>query len=142
MNLAQNPRRLLFHGILLFLLGLLTGLVVHNLTNPRMGLSAHLEGVMNGVLLVVLGLVWPHLRLGARAEGIAFWSVLYAAYANWATTLLSAYWGTGKLTTVAGAGHVGADWQEAIVSAGLVTVTLAGIGSICLVLFGLRGAKA
>ena len=28
-----------------------------------MGLSAHLAGVQNGVLLVLLGLVWPEVRL-------------------------------------------------------------------------------
>jgi hydroxylaminobenzene mutase len=32
----------------LFLLGLLTGFVEHRFTNMRMGLAAHLEGVMNG----------------------------------------------------------------------------------------------
>ena len=54
MSSADTGKRLLWHGLLLVLLGLLTGLVIPLLTNPRMGLSAHLEGVMNGVLLAVL----------------------------------------------------------------------------------------
>lgn len=49
-------RRLLQAGILLFLLGLLTGFLVPFTANPRMGLSSHLEGVMNGMFLVGLGL--------------------------------------------------------------------------------------
>ena len=44
------------YGILLFFLGLVTGLVVPMLANPRMGLSSHLEGLMNGMFLIILGL--------------------------------------------------------------------------------------
>ena len=58
-------RRLLRYGIVLFLLGLATGRLVESLALPRMGLSSHLQGVMNGTFLIVLGLVWPHLRLHA-----------------------------------------------------------------------------
>src|SRR4051795_4821274 len=56
-------RSLLRHGVVLFLLGLVTGRLVHSLALPRMGLASHLQGVMNGTFLVALGLVWPHLRL-------------------------------------------------------------------------------
>ena len=40
-------RRLMWHGMFLFLLGLLTGFAESHFTNVRMGLAAHLEGVMN-----------------------------------------------------------------------------------------------
>lgn len=71
-------RRLIWHGIFLFFLGLLTGFLVNRaFTNPRMGLSAHLEGVMNGTFLAVLGAVWGELRLPARAATAAFWLALY-----------------------------------------------------------------
>jgi len=62
-------RRLLRYGIVLFLLGLATGRLVQLLPLPRMGLSSHLQGVMNGTFLVVLGLIWPHLRLHALLLG-------------------------------------------------------------------------
>jgi (hydroxyamino)benzene mutase len=42
----------MWHGMLLFLLGSITGLLEQRFTNVRMGLSAHLEGVMNGILLL------------------------------------------------------------------------------------------
>jgi hydroxylaminobenzene mutase len=48
--------------MLLFLLGLLTGFAVQRFTNPRMGLAAHLEGVMNGTFLLALGV------LGGRSD--------------------------------------------------------------------------
>jgi hypothetical protein len=37
-----------FPGLLLFLLGLLVGLAAPVLANPRMGVSSHIEGVLNG----------------------------------------------------------------------------------------------
>ena len=47
--MKANDRRLMWHGMFLFLLGLITGLVEQHFTNIRMGLYAHLEGVMNGI---------------------------------------------------------------------------------------------
>jgi hydroxylaminobenzene mutase len=39
---------LLVLGLVLFLLGLLTGLAVPILKNPRMGVASHLQGMTNG----------------------------------------------------------------------------------------------
>jgi hypothetical protein len=50
-------------GLVLFLLGLLTGFAVPALKNPRMALSSHLEAILNGIFLVLLGLLWPHVDL-------------------------------------------------------------------------------
>ena len=49
---------LMWHGMLLFMLGLITGLLEQRFTNVRMGLSAHLEGVINGIFLLALGAAW------------------------------------------------------------------------------------
>lgn len=67
----HSKRKLWWHGMLLFLLGLLTGLAETNFTKVRMGLAAHLEGVMNGTFLLALGVVWPELRLSPKAKAIA-----------------------------------------------------------------------
>ncbi len=128
----------MWHGIFLFLLGLLTGLGISALTNPRMGLAAHLEGVMNGILLVILGLIWKEISLPARAAAALFWLALFGTYANWGTTLLGAVFGTSKLTPIAGAGYAGAAWQEIIVAFGLVSVCIAMVLASAFVLWGLR----
>jgi (hydroxyamino)benzene mutase len=39
-----SQRRLIWHGMFLFLLGPLIGLAEGQLANPRMGSAAHLEG--------------------------------------------------------------------------------------------------
>jgi hydroxylaminobenzene mutase len=142
---ATSPiqRRLLILGATLFLLGLLTGFVPGALANPRMGLASHLEGVMNGTFLIALGAAWGHVGLGARAEGIAFWSLGFGTTANWLTTLLAAVWGTGRMTPLAAPGLKGLPWQEAVVSAGLVALSVAMLLGTTLVLFGfVRNARS
>jgi hypothetical protein len=46
--MKTRNRQLMWHGMFLFLLGLLTGFVEQRFTNVRMGLAGHLEGVING----------------------------------------------------------------------------------------------
>jgi (hydroxyamino)benzene mutase len=137
----MNSRRLMRFGILLFFLGLVTGLVVPMLANPRMGLSSHLEGLMNGMFLVLLGLIWHRLRLSRRLFGIAFWLALYGAYVNWATTLVAAFLGAGAtLMPMASLGHKGTPVQELLINFGLVSLSIAILVCCCLVLWGLLGA--
>jgi hydroxylaminobenzene mutase len=138
---SGTGRRLLRCGVLLFLLGLLTGLVVPMLANPRMGLSSHLEGVMNGIFLVVLGLVWPRLRLSRSASLAAFCLAVYGTYVNWATTLAAAAWGAGApMMPIAGLDHHGTRLQEGVIAFGLVSLALAMIATCAVVLWGIRGA--
>jgi len=138
---SGTGRRLIRCGVLLFLLGLLTGLIVPVLANPRMGLSSHLEGVMNGMVLVVLGLLWPRLRLSRTASAVALGLALYGTYVNWATTLAAAAWGAGApMMPIAGLGHQGTRLQEGTIAFGLVSLALAMIATCAIVLWGLRGA--
>ena len=138
MQNSAYGRRLLWHGFFLFLLGLLAGFVVPALRNPRMGLSAHLEGVMNGIFLAVLGLVWERLVFSRRAGAFLFWFALYGTYANWATTLLAAGFGTSRSTPIAGAGYTGQAWQENLVDFGLFSLSLAMVVASVIALWGLR----
>jgi (hydroxyamino)benzene mutase len=66
--MKTSNRQLMWHGMLLFLLGLLTGLAEQRFTNMRMGLAAHLEGVINGIFLVALGAIWTEVRLPSAAK--------------------------------------------------------------------------
>lgn len=133
-------RRLLRHGIGLFLLGLVTGRLVQSLAVPRMGLASHLQGVMNGTFLVALGLVWPHLRLRALPLRAAYWLALAGAYLNWAVTLAAAAWGAGAATMPLAAGdHRGTPDQEFTLLVGLRALNVAMSASCFLVLWGLHG---
>ena len=131
-------RRLLWHGMFLFLLGLLTGFVEQNFSNPRMGLAAHLEGVMNGTFLIAVGAIWTEVHLSPRLQGAAYWSTLYATYANWAVTTLAAVFGTGAMSPITAAGRSGLLWQERLVTAGFVSVGIVVVVASILILSGLR----
>lgn len=124
-------------GILLFLLGLLTGLAVPKLKNPRMGLASHLEAVTNGMFLVILGLIWPRLELPQAWLAVAFWLVVYAAYANWLATLLAASWNAGTLMPIAAGDHKGSTTQERAINFLLISLALCVIAACALVLVGL-----
>lgn len=137
--MEEARRRLIRHGMVLFLLGLLTGLVESQFTNPRMGLAAHLEGLLNGIFLVALGSAWGEVTLSRGWKGAAYGTALVGTYGNWAVTTLAAVFGTAALTPIAGAGHTGLPWQEALATAGFATVGLAILASSGMILWGLKG---
>ena len=138
---VEQGRKLMWFGMLLFLLGLLTGFLPGIATNPRMALSSHLEGVMNGMLLVILGLVWPRLKLGSRLARSGYGLALLGTYLNWGATLFAALSGAGAgLMPMAGAGHSGTALAEGIVTASLVTLSAVMVIVSLIVLWGLRPA--
>ncbi|HEU0296169.1 MAG TPA: hypothetical protein VFR47_25765 [Anaerolineales bacterium] len=124
-------------GILLFLIGLLTGLVIPKLANPRMGLASHLEGVLNGIFLVALGLLWQRLSLSNGWLVITFWLAIYGTFANWLATLLAAIWGAGSLMPIAAMGRQGSARQEAFIGFLLTSLAVAMIAVCALVIAGL-----
>jgi len=133
-----TKRRLMWHGMFLFLLGLLTGFVEQRFTNVRMGLAAHLEGVMNGILLLAVGAIWTEVRLPPTAKATAYWTALYGTYANWLVTTLAAIFGTAALSPITAAAHTGRPWQESLVTAGFMSVGIVIVAFSLLVLWGLR----
>jgi len=133
----------MWHGMFLFLLGLLTGFVETTFANPRMGLAAHLVGVMNGTFLVALGAIWGEVRLGESSKTAAYWLALCGTYGNWAVTTLAAIFGTGAMSPITAPDRQGLPWQEWVVTAGFVSIGLAILAATVLVLWGLRrGAQA
>jgi hydroxylaminobenzene mutase len=128
----------MWHGMFLFLLGLLTGFLEPHFVNMRMGLAAHLEGVMNGIFLLALGCAWTRVRLAPAAHAIAFWTVLYSAYVNWLTTTLAALWGTVALSPITGMSHPAKPWKEMLVTVVFLTVGVALLAGTILILWGFR----
>lgn len=136
-----RSRQLKLLGMILFLLGLIAGLILMNFKNPRMGLSAHLEGVMNGLFLVVAGIIWQELQLPARLQNILYATLLYGTFANFTFTLLAAILGTSKTTPIAGAGYSGTVITEHFVTAGLVSVGISMLVALGLLCYGLGRTK-
>jgi hydroxylaminobenzene mutase len=138
----QNAnRRLMWHSMFLFLFGLFTGFAETHFANVRMGLAAHLEGVINGIFLLALGAAWNELRLAPAPKSATFWIALYSAYMNWFFAALAAALGTGALSPITAAGRTALPWQEKLVTAGFMSVGVAIVACTLLLLWGFR-AKA
>lgn len=123
-------------GILLFFLGLVVGLLIPMMINHRMGLTTHLEGILNGIFLVVLGLIWNRLELSARWLGVTFWLALYGSFANFFATLIAAITGSGKLMPLAG-GQEGQPIIDGIISFLLISLSIAMLVMCVIILKGL-----
>lgn len=133
-------RKLIRYGVFLFLLGLITGFILPLMHNPRMGLSSHLEGILNGMFLVLLGLIWPQLNLSARTLSWVFVLSLFGTYTNWTTTFLAGIWGVGaEMMPIAGGNFYGVSWQEVLIKLGLISLSLAMVSVCGILLWGLRG---
>lgn len=123
-NLQHVENSLLVLGLVLFLVGLLAGLVAPRTRNPRMGLASHLQGMTNGPFLMVIGLMWPRVHL-PHVVGVAVVVMLaYSTYANWLATQLAAIWGAGRrFAPIAAGDHHAGRARERVVDGLLVTLT-------------------
>lgn len=122
----------------LFLLGLFAGFAEAHFPNVRMGLAAHLEGVMNGIFLLAAGATWNELRLAPALKSATFWIALYGAYMNWFFVALAAIFGTGALSPITAPGRNALPWQENLITAGFMSVGLAIVVCTLLLLWGFR----
>ncbi|MEJ2275638.1 MAG: hypothetical protein P8Y01_13880 [Woeseiaceae bacterium] len=141
-TLEWAERLLIFTGIALFLAGLLTGFAIPLMENPRVGLSSHLEGVLNGVFLLALGAVWKRIGLAGRTHAVALGLVLFGTVANWLATLLAGLWGTGAMMPIAAGGRAGAAWQEIVVTTLLFSLSLAIVAACVAFLAGCLRRRA
>ena len=128
--------------MLLFLLGLLTGLGQGVYRNPRVGLSAHMTGVQSGIALMAFGLLWPHLGISPGWARIVAHTLWLSFYAIWFALVLAAIFGASKVLPIAGKGFSAKPWQEALVATVMIAGSLAcivAVGAI-LVLWQWTGA--
>lgn len=129
-------------GTALFFAGLVTGLLTGVMANPRMGLSAHMQGITNGVFLLAVGAAWRCVSLGPKTARLTFWLLAFGTVVNWTSTTLAAFWNTGDMTPIHGPAPTASAWQEVIVSTGLLSLTLAMLAGTGLLLFGFLKHRA
>ena len=140
--LAWQSHCLLQIGVALFLFTSFWGFAVEYVAAPRLGLSAHSLAALQGVILLVLGLVWPGLSLAAATSWIALWCLIYSTFAILAAYLTGAIRGAGNETMplAAGAAH-GSPFVEVVIKIMAYSSAPTGIVSFALVLWGLRAAS-
>jgi hydroxylaminobenzene mutase len=138
MDSHEARRRLLWHGVAIVLLSLVEGAFVPSLRNPRMALSAHVGGIMTGMLTAAFGLLWADLHLGRGTLRTLFWLTVYQGWSQTLGLVLAAAFGTRLTTPMAGAEYGGAPWQELVVAVLLTTGAVAVLACCGLALRGLR----
>ena len=111
--------KLIFFGFILFFFGLIVGLLVPIFANPRMGVSSHIEGVLNGIFLIVLRLIWHKVKLSSRLLKITFWLAVYGTFVNWFGILIAAIFNAGAMLGVVANGRAGTPIVEGIVTSGI-----------------------
>jgi hypothetical protein len=108
-GLVDTKDRLVAAGVALFLLSLLTGFLLAAgpafIVNPRGVLAGHIEGAMNGMFVILVGLFAPRVRLSDGAARLCMAALLYSAYANWFFTTLGGVLGTSEAMARARARH-------------------------------------
>jgi hydroxylaminobenzene mutase len=139
----QYRRRLLRNGFVLLLFALLTGIgIATNIfRNPREAVASHLIGIIDAALLGAVSAGWNIFLLSKKLKRILFWSAVCGLYLGWGSNLLSAVFGTSRMTPLAGSGFTGLAWQENLVSAGLVIAAVLMVTMSIIAIWGLR-AKA
>ena len=123
--------------MVLFLFGLLNGVVVPYFENPRMGLPSHLAGVQNALVLLAFGAIWNKIKLSQIALRWCFWLSVYGMYSIWASLVLAAIFGTSSATPIAGNGFAGTQYQELTVNILLYTGSIAIIIASLQIILGL-----
>jgi (hydroxyamino)benzene mutase len=135
-------KRLIWWGTLLFLLGLLTGLMLAIMPgvadNPRGVMAGHVEGVLNGMFLIIVGLMADRVRLSKRVSAVCVSLLLYAGFAGWFASTIAGIVGASQATPIAGAGHHASPAVEQIILVAMVSVAIAMIAAVGMLLFGLR----
>ena len=108
-----------------------------------MGVAAHLEGVMNGMFMIIVALIWNHFEASELERKIAYYALFIGSYFNWFGVLLAALWGAGGgLAPVAGAGFTAKPWQESVVGILLPVSGIAEVLCVLIILWGLRRAQS
>lgn len=97
-------RRLMWHGTLLVLARLCIGLVIPYTATPRVTLGAHVCTIMNGLLVALAGILWPHLRLSPRGQIWTAGLLVSSGYVLSASLFLGGVTGAGSRRRADGIG--------------------------------------
>ena len=97
---------------------------------------AHLEGVLNGMLMIAVAAAVTQLTLTARLQKVIFWGLIVAGWTNVVASNVSA------LTGGRGTGPTGFDWNTFDFLVFMAGIVGAFAAAIALAMAGWRMAKA
>jgi len=89
-NLTKEQAAIAMHGCIILLLGLLSGIgfsyaaAVESNTSELYGSwrFAHMEGLMNGLLVIAIAGIWPYFKHQSKGLAVAKWLLVLGCYCN------------------------------------------------------------
>jgi hydroxylaminobenzene mutase len=130
--------RLLRYGFILVFISLALSLFIPAMAVPRLALSAHTIGVMSGILMILVGAIWPVFALRPVQATTMEWCWIYSGYANWLGCMIGAATGASAMTPIAAGTNPGPFIAEALVMVLLITTGLTALVAAGLAVWGLR----
>ena len=103
-------------GFVLFTFGLLLGVAIPKMKNPRMGLSAHLTAVQTGPSLIGFALFWQYLAVPETWTSTLVYALISSSYVLVLGIMLAGLTGASEALPIAGKGHQASPFQEQLVS--------------------------
>jgi hydroxylaminobenzene mutase len=94
--------------------------------------------ILNGIFLIVFGLIWHKIDLPDRWLKITFWLAVYGTFANCIGILIAAIFNGGKMLGIMANGQEGPPWVEGIVGFSLISLSIAMLIVSVATLIGLR----
>jgi len=94
----NEARQIFFHGGIMTLLSLLSGFTTFFALAPRIALSSHTIGLIQGAILIAIAGAWHLLNTSPRNLKILKYTLLVGFYTNWLSLQLSALWSAGRDT--------------------------------------------
>jgi hypothetical protein len=135
---SRTATALVMHGLVVILLGLLVGFPYASAINEGWGgdaerawRTAHLEGLLNGMLVVLLGVATPLLRFAGNEER---WFRLGALVTGYGNILAAALAAAAKVRGLEPGGPA-ANWVV------YALFTAAVVGVLAALILGLRAAR-
>jgi hypothetical protein len=132
---------MIYHGGIVFLLGLALGLPFGLVLlgsmdgSERAWRMAHLEGVLNGLLVIGVAAIGPALGLSAGRAATVAWCMIVTAYGNVVASALGAAYG------VRGLSPGGPLANTAVYALFMVAVVTVGVGTALVTVAARRRAK-
>jgi hypothetical protein len=126
------------HAAIVLLIGLAVGFPYATTVTAggdvRAWRMAHLEALLNGLLMLGVAASWPLLRLGARAQSVLVWTLVVTGYGNALASWLAAASGERGLTA-------GGPLANQLVFAGFMIAVAAVIVALAMVAIGAFRAR-
>lgn len=130
---TERGQGLIRWGAGLLLIAVVSGFLIPRVADPLLGLAAHVQGLMNAFLLLLVGLIWSRLQIGYLASVTVYWGLIAGAYVTLIVQIACAGLGIGgSIFPLVAGGHLGTPAAERIVR--VLVEGAAGVTAVAMLL--------